>query len=257
MDDLTLLWPVPQPVTLGSWSGSALCFQLRDVAGIQAIVAGLAGNPLAGRRSDLIAARQAAGGDYLADTPEGHAYGDRLRAAIEATRAWPPPFAGPEADRLLATGAGLALWLTILLGRPACGNPGFTAETAVKLLPEIADEELRHLSEVAYADHPLDFLERIADPLPAALRRPIDWHREIEAFSRRRPAYTIEAIGDLYLSQWAVLRHYDGEEDLRTAPAYQPGSVTRTRRNSRWFDQRLSRRRSLMARRAEKNGTGG
>lgn len=217
---------MPEPVTLGSWTGQAIQFRLRDLAHLQGIVRSLAGNPMAGKRAALAVAREAAGGDYLGQSPECIAYAALLREAIRGSRAWPPPLGGPEADRLLATGPGAVLWLEALLSRDWQGrplNPGFDFTTAAKAITEADPEQYRTVVAIAYADHPLDEAGRLADPHPRG-RKATDWAEAIWETMGRHPVYTLEAIGDLYLSQWALLR-----SEGKARPGLIPGDKARQR----------------------------
>jgi hypothetical protein len=241
MDDLSFLWPSPEPVSLGPWSGTAVCFQLRDLARLQGIVRGLAGNPLLGHRVPLLAARMAAGEDYLAASPEGRAYAAALRTAILAAADWPPRLGSREADAHLATAAGQVLWLDTLLART---NPGFTAATAAGILasPEATAEQWLHLQAIAYADHPLDELDRLADPRPRR-RGGAKWG-EVVVEVAREIGYTFEEVGAMYLSQWLL---------LRCGGKYQPGETAGDRARARKVGER---RRRLMRGEPGANGTG-
>lgn len=243
MDDLSILFPVPEPVTLGGEPFLAVCFQLRDLARLQAIVRGLAGgDPLAGRRRALLDAKVAApGGDYLGESPEGRAYAAALRGAIRALDGWPPALGSGKADALLATGAGRALWLEVLLGRT---NPDFTAARGAELIvrgakadPDTLAEELMALEGIAYADHPADWLVRLMEPPPRRRGKAGGgWGEAIVALARET-GWTISQCGELYLSQFHV---------VKSEGKVQPGEIVKTKENGAWYRRAMERRRRLL-----------
>jgi hypothetical protein len=240
VSDLTLLWPRPEPVTVGGDPFLAVCFQLQDLARLQGLARGFLPHPLAGHRVAILQARAACpGGDYLGDTEEGRRYAGLLRPALVAAQRWAAP-GEPGGAALLASDAGLVLWLDVLLSR--C-NPGFTAATAARLLPEMTLEERLHLQAVAYADHPLDEWLRIAEPAPRR-RGEFDWAREVVEFGEER-GWTPEEVGRLYLSQWWLWRSGGKATSGRIV-----GDRTRRRR----IEQRT---RQLLRCEPGSNGTGG
>jgi hypothetical protein len=246
VDDLSLIFPHPQPVTLGSWSGQAICFQLRDLARLQSIVKSLGGDPLSGKRRELIAAKLAARGDCLGDSAESRAYGNGLRAAIRALEKWPPQLETPEANRLLGTPAGRVLWLDTLLGRPGL-NPGFTAKTAALAISgengevQAIEDQWLILESIAYADHPADFINRLDFPSPRRSNKAINWGEAIVEFSDRR-GWPPDVVGSMYLSQWYI---------WRSGGKWKPGSPSGPKEYIRAFQQR---RQKLMRGDVRRNG---
>lgn len=207
------LFPVPRPVPAGGVTWQVLPLRLRDRAAIQALARDAQPHPLDGRRGELQEAKAAAGGDYLAETPEGRRYAELIRDRWLACAAWPPRLGGPEAAKLLGTDAGLAGWLQIVLSRT---HPDFGPDHAVGLLKRLARdvEGLKALEAAAYGDHPLEELSQVMDPAPRRTQEGgIDWPDEILRLVWPEPVpmvplprMSFAEAGDLFVGQWLAIR---------------------------------------------------
>lgn len=238
MTELSHLWPSPEPVALGHWSGLSICFQLRDLARLETLERTVGGgDPLAGRRLELAALRAAAGGDPLGASAECRAYGEAVRAAIRAVRD-----RGRAGGRLLGSTAGKVLWLDVLLSRT---NPGFTAATAAGIVTDeaVTADQWLQLESIAYAEHPADWLRRLLVPPPRRKAPLRSWSEAIGEVMEVR-GWTFEEVGSLYLSQWRAL---GGEE---------PGRLTKTAQNAAWYRAVTELERRVMAQGASANGRG-
>lgn len=240
MSGLSHLFPAPEPVSLGRWSGTAVCFRLRDLAHLETLERTLAGgDPLAGRRVALLEARAAAGGDPLGGSAASHAYAGELREAIRAVQAaGARGTGGPPASP-----AGKVVWLHVLLART---NEDFTMARAAEVLADrtVTAGEWLALEAVAYADHPADWLRRLMVP-PSRRKAPAaeGWAGAILKAMEAR-SWTFEQAGDLYLSQWMAL---GGQT---------PGQIVKTKDNAGWYRAVTEMERRLLRPKAQANGTG-
>lgn len=196
----------PRPVRIAGLTWHVLPFRLADLAELEALAADAIGHPLDGRRGALRAARDAAGGDPLADTPEGLAYAHLIGDVWLDAEDWPPSWGSDDVADYLATAAGRVAWLVLLLGRT---HPSIGVDLALTLAGLLDAEAWATLSAAAYARHPLDELVGLMDgPTDGG---EIDWGKEVAALVRLT-GWTLETIGGLYLPQWRAVRG-DGSDN--------------------------------------------
>lgn len=203
---LSSWFPGATPLVVAGRVVLASELRVRDLATIEAYTAARLGAPLAGL-------------DAAADD-----YPDRLRSLYDTLERWPPDVGSPEtAAALFGDRRGLAFFLALTLRAS-----GLSADELDAVALEAEPDEVQEVERVAWgvqADHKADLVRLIDDhlglpafrPRPTPMRgRPISWAQAVGDAVDGDPR-RVEAVGDLTLSQWRMLR-CGGETELRDDP---------------------------------------
>lgn len=214
---LTRVLAAPCVVPLGGVPTRLGELTLSDLAALQQWVADRSPHPLDGLPP--------AG---LDDEPETRR--ERLKAAWEAARTWPPRFASPEARALTTSPTGLLELLRLCLRR---ADPGATEADALEVAGRMVAADWATVHRVAFGVDPWREILLEVEPEPES--PPVNW---VEAILEvvERTGWTLPQVGELTVSQWRAIR--GGVEAFAYKFTPRPGeSLRETRdREARMFD---------------------
>lgn len=136
---------------------------------------------------------------------------ERLQAAWQQAREWPPKLGTPQAGEILATPAGLVAFVLVCLQR--C-DATVTATEAASIAAGMSGAEWAALRRVAWGRQPWEELREELDPDAQAEDSgpPPDWAEGFHDLANRT-GWTFGVIGELTVTQYRVVRS-------GTAPAY-------------------------------------
>jgi hypothetical protein len=197
-------FPAPVPLVLGDVAVLVPELRLRQIADLQVWL----------RDRTTVVMPEPPGGDDADTWKRYHA------ACFLATEHWPPDVFGPEGDRAMATPEGLLELCRVILP-PA--NPALTHEQLIAVVVALATEPLSLLAfhRAVYGVRPRDAAVdgyEWWEGLRKTDSTPIDWPKAIVEVMREYPAYTLEAVGELTISQFRTLRSggEPGRRSLKT-----------------------------------------
>jgi len=219
----------PRVVTLGGRECPARPLRVDDLPAFERWAAATLGDPCEG----------------LDESDPG--YADRLRAAYDPARAWPPEFGDEAVWDLIHTPEGLALTVAVCLGLSRAESLAIVDDEAATP----AEWAAFHAFAWSLTPSPYEEVVRRIDRLigcpefsrgPVAPGEPISWTRAVAEQADGDPG-RLAAIGRLTLGQWRALR--TGGDDRQSEPL--PGdSATRQAvmdlRGEFWAEERRRKR---------------
>jgi hypothetical protein len=203
MEALLWLFPRPLPVPAAGRTWQILPLRLRDISALlHAFWESDGGNPMNRHRGGLKAAREACGGDYLAETDAGRTYADLLREAMAGAEVDTEAGLSDLLNSLFHLDGGVPLFLKTLIGRT---YPDFDDEAAASLAAMLDGPDLDALISAGLAIHPLDELNVLMDPGAAGGGTATDWGRAIVEVVQDT-GWTLDQVGELTLGQLGIVR---------------------------------------------------
>lgn len=215
------IFPQPTAVELGGRLVALREFRLRDLAALQALVATLAGDPLAGlaTAADRVAA---------------------LREAWPGAKAWPPPLGSAGARECLATAEGLAGELLVML---RTGDPDATLDEALDLVVAMTADEWARARRICWGLAPWKSIAAELDPewsdgpppAPGPGREPPSWSERVAELCRPGNGYTFDQVEGMFLSQWRALCSGGKPDRYRARPRLGESIIDAAKRAARVF----------------------